>query len=98
MQISWRPSTLEISMSQSKSATSTSSVLSVSPERSVPPATLEVLQAVDRVTRELGVDYFVLGATARDIVLYGVFGIAPTEEPRTSTSPWQSAIGPISNN
>jgi predicted nucleotidyltransferase len=52
-------------------------VLSVSPERSVPPATLEVLRAVDRVTRELGVDYFVLGATARDIVLYGVFGIAP---------------------
>jgi predicted nucleotidyltransferase len=43
----------------------------------VPPATLEVLRAVDRVTRELGVDYFVLGATARDIVLYGVFGIDP---------------------
>jgi len=72
-------------------------VLSVSPERSVPPATLEVLRAVDRVTRELGVDYFVLGATARDLVLYGVFGIAPEREPWTSTSPWQSAIGHISN-
>lgn len=43
----------------------------------MPPATLEVLRTVDRVTRELGVDYFVLGATARDIVLYGVFGIDP---------------------
>jgi predicted nucleotidyltransferase len=52
-------------------------VLSVSPERSVPTATLEVLRSVDRVTRELGVDYFVLGATARDIVLYGVFGVDP---------------------
>lgn len=52
-------------------------MLSVSPERSVPAATLEVLRAVDRVARELRVDYFVLGATARDIVLYGVFGIAP---------------------
>ena len=43
----------------------------------MPPATLEVLRAVDRVARELRVDYFVLGATARDIVLYGVFGIDP---------------------
>lgn len=39
--------------------------------------TLDVLRAVDRVARDLRVDYFVLGATARDIVLYGVFGIAP---------------------
>jgi predicted nucleotidyltransferase len=43
----------------------------------VPAPTLEVLRAVDRVARELHVDYFVLGATARDIILYGVFGIAP---------------------
>jgi predicted nucleotidyltransferase len=52
-------------------------VLSVSPDRSVPAPTLEVLRAVDRVARELHIDYFVLGATARDIILYGVFGIAP---------------------
>lgn len=43
----------------------------------MPAATLDVLRAVDRVARQLRVDYFVLGATARDIVLYGVFGIAP---------------------
>jgi predicted nucleotidyltransferase len=43
----------------------------------VPAATLDVLRAVDRVARQLRVDYFVLGATARDIVLYGVFGIPP---------------------
>jgi len=59
----------------------------------VPAPTLEVLRAVDRVARELHVDYFVLGATARDIILYGVFGIAPTAEPWMSISPWQSAIG-----
>ena len=52
-------------------------MLSVPPERSVPPATLAVLSAADRVIRALGVDYFVLGATARDLVLYGVFGIDP---------------------
>jgi len=52
-------------------------VLSVSPDRSVPAPTLEVLRTVDRVARELHVDYFVLGATARDIILYGVFGFAP---------------------
>lgn len=56
---------------------STLTVLSVSPDRSVPPPTLEVLRTVDRVARELRVDYFVLGATARDIVLYGIFGIDP---------------------
>jgi predicted nucleotidyltransferase len=43
----------------------------------VPAAALEVLKAVDHVARDLGIDYFVLGATARDIVLYGVFGIDP---------------------
>ena len=52
-------------------------MLSVPPERSQPGATLDVLKAVDRVARDLGIDYFVLGATARDIVLYGVFGIDP---------------------
>jgi predicted nucleotidyltransferase len=50
-------------------------MLSVPPERSVQAPILTVLRAVDRVTKEVGVDYFVLGATARDIVLYGVFGV-----------------------
>jgi predicted nucleotidyltransferase len=35
------------------------------------------LKLVDRVARELGVDYFVSGAMARDILLRGVFGIDP---------------------
>lgn len=37
--------------------------------------TLAVLTLVDGVARELALDYFVTGAMARDILLYGVFGI-----------------------
>ncbi|MBI2158748.1 MAG: hypothetical protein HYU26_17895 [Candidatus Rokubacteria bacterium] len=37
--------------------------------------TLEILILVERVTRELALDYFVIGATARDILLSGVFGL-----------------------
>lgn len=52
-------------------------MLSVPSERSLPARTLEVLKLVDRVARELRVDYFVTGAMARDILLHGVFGIDP---------------------
>lgn len=48
---------------------------SVSPERPLNPVTLEVLRQVDRVARELVLDYFVVGAMARDILLSGVFGL-----------------------
>ncbi|MBI4013947.1 MAG: nucleotidyl transferase AbiEii/AbiGii toxin family protein [Candidatus Rokubacteria bacterium] len=36
---------------------------------------LEVLRQVDRVAREVALDYFVVGAMARDILLTGVFGL-----------------------
>lgn len=49
-------------------------MLSVASDRPVAPMTLEILTLVERVTRELALDYFVVGATARDILLYGVFG------------------------
>ena len=49
-------------------------MLSVAPERPVAPMTLAVLTFVDRVMRELTLDYFVTGAMARDILLYNVFG------------------------
>lgn len=52
-------------------------MLSVPPERSLPVRTLEVLKLMDRIARELGVDYFVTGAMARDILLHGVFGLDP---------------------
>jgi predicted nucleotidyltransferase len=50
-------------------------MLSVAPERPVAPLALEVLTLVDRVARGLGLDYFVTGAMARDILLYHVFGL-----------------------
>jgi len=50
-------------------------VLSIARERPVAPMTLAVLTLVDRIARELALDYFVTGATARDFLLYGVFGL-----------------------
>lgn len=50
-------------------------MLSVARERPVAPPTLAILTLVDRIAREQELDYFVTGAMARDIVLYGVFGI-----------------------
>lgn len=50
-------------------------MLSVAREHPLDPATLEVLRQVDRVGRELALDYFVVGAMARDILLSGVFGL-----------------------
>lgn len=50
-------------------------MLSVAPERPVPPIALDVLTLVDRVARDAGLDYFLTGAMARDILLYHVFGL-----------------------
>lgn len=50
-------------------------MISVAPERPVAPIALEVLTLVDRVARDLELDYFVTGALARDILLYHVFGL-----------------------
>ncbi len=51
-------------------------MLSVPRERRLDPITLEVLRHVDAVARDLAVDYFVVGAMARDILLTGVFGLS----------------------
>jgi predicted nucleotidyltransferase len=50
-------------------------MFSVAPERPLAPLTLEVLTLVDRLAHDLPLEYFVAGATARDILLYHVFGI-----------------------
>ncbi len=50
-------------------------MLSVAREHPLDPATLEVLRQVDRVAREIALDYFVVGAMARDILLENVFGL-----------------------
>ena len=51
-------------------------MLSVPSERRFDPVILEILRHVDGVTRDLAVDYFVVGAMARDILLTGVFGLS----------------------
>jgi len=51
-------------------------MLSVARERPLDPATLEILRQFDRVAGELALEYFVVGAMARDILLNGVFGLA----------------------
>ena len=51
-------------------------MLAVPPDRRPDPGMLEVLRQVDRVARSLGLDYFVVGAMARDILLTGVFGLS----------------------
>lgn len=51
-------------------------MLSVPPERRLDSVMVEVLRHVDRVARDLTVDYFVVGAMARDILLAGVFGLS----------------------
>jgi predicted nucleotidyltransferase len=50
-------------------------MLSVAPDRPVDPLAIAILKQVDLVVRALGIDYLVTGATARDILLGGVFGL-----------------------
>ena len=50
-------------------------MLSVAPDRPVDPLAIEILKQVDPVARALGIEYLVTGATARDILLVGVFGL-----------------------
>jgi predicted nucleotidyltransferase len=51
-------------------------MFSVPPERRPDAGMLEVLRQVDRIARALALDYFVVGAMARDILLAGVFGLS----------------------
>lgn len=50
-------------------------MLSVARDRPVDPLAIEILTQVDPVLRALGIEYLVTGATARDILLVGVFGL-----------------------
>ena len=50
-------------------------MLSVARDRPVDPLAIAILKQVDPVAGSLGIEYFVTGATARDILLVGVFGL-----------------------
>jgi predicted nucleotidyltransferase len=53
-----------------------SRTLQLSPERPIDPHTLEILELIDRIFQTASVDYMLVGATARDLLLYHVFGQA----------------------
>ncbi len=50
-------------------------MLSVARDRPVDPLAIKILKAIDPVARSLGIEFLVTGATARDILLVGVFGL-----------------------
>ncbi len=50
-------------------------MLSVARDRPVDPLAIEILKQIDPVARALGIEYLVTGATARDILLVGVFAL-----------------------
>lgn len=52
--------------------------LSVSPDHPVDPVTLSILELIDRLLRNAKIPYMLVGATARDLLLYNVFGHAVT--------------------
>jgi predicted nucleotidyltransferase len=54
--------------------TTTSHKFVTRPDRPVDVLLLDILRRVDTVTRELGIEYFVGGALARDLILSHVFG------------------------
>ncbi len=55
-----------------------SNQLSISPERPVDPSTLSILELINRLFRNAKIPYMLVGATARDLLLYHVFGQAVT--------------------
>ena len=55
-----------------------SNQLFISPERPVDPYTLSILELIDQLLRDAKIRYMLVGATARDLLLYHVFGHAVT--------------------
>jgi predicted nucleotidyltransferase len=54
----------------------------INPGHPVDPITIEILAAVSAAAGSLGIDYMLVGATARDVLLTNVFGIPPTRATR----------------
>jgi predicted nucleotidyltransferase len=55
-----------------------SNQLSINAERPVDPSTLSILELINRLLRNAKIPYMLVGATARDLLLYHVFGHAVT--------------------
>lgn len=55
---------------------------SIRPEYPVDPVTIDILRAVAEDADAEGIDYMLVGATARDVLLTHVLGLAPTRATR----------------
>lgn len=53
-------------------------MLKVRADRPLDGVQRDILRHLNATFQRIGADYFIIGATARDIVLNHVFGIAPT--------------------
>lgn len=51
-------------------------MLQVKPETPLAPILLTLIRTLDRVARQLNIPYFVIGATARDILMEHVYGLS----------------------
>ena len=47
----------------------------IRPDKPVNPVLLEILATVQAITKKLGCDYLLVGATARDMLMTHVFGL-----------------------
>lgn len=57
-------------------------MLTVNPKKPLELYVVEVLRAIDVVTKEIGMAYVLVGATARDVIMYHVFGHKPSRASR----------------
>jgi predicted nucleotidyltransferase len=57
-------------------------MLQVLPERPLTKTLLMLVRALDRMTKQLNIAYFIIGATARDILMEHVYGLETTRATR----------------
>jgi predicted nucleotidyltransferase len=57
-------------------------MLSVHPDKPLEMPLLAVIRALDQVTKQLNIAYFIIGATARDILMEHVYGLETTRATR----------------
>ena len=70
-------------------------MLTVKPDKPVSPDLLMLVRALDRVTKQLQIPYFVIGATARDLLIEHVYGLETTRATRdidfaVAVSSWEN--------
>ena len=62
-------------------------MLQVNPETPLAKTLLTLIRTLDRVTKKLDIPYFIIGATARDILMEHVYHLRQREQQETWISP-----------